>query len=168
MKKTLVLLALMPLAAGAQQIRLCDDCPEPPPIDLSLPNEIMHHEIQRVLNDVSWLASNEAAEANRLRAMKFDTVLMSINVPILQRFEFMAKIWQVVIDDYRGELARAELDMRNTDNSDDPTGFMHQAALKFKGKKPDFKKIIAEKRRAIERCIESRNKEMGELAEQVK
>jgi hypothetical protein len=165
MKKSLVLAMMLPLVSEAQ-IRLCDSCPAPPAIDLSLSGDAYHQQFERAFNDHSWLSSDEAALANLNR--KVDTILMSINVPILQRFEFMAKIYQVVIADYRAELAQVQLEARSIDTSDDPTGYMHQAKLKLKGKKPDVKAIIAEKQRHIERLIEDRNREMGELAEQVK
>ena len=165
MKKSVVLVVLLPLISQAQ-IRLCDTCPVPPAIDLSVSSDILHSQIERVLVDHTWMNSDEAILANMNR--RADTILMSVNVPILQRFEFMAKIYRVVIDDYRSELAKAQLDARNADNSDDPTGFLHQGAKKIAGKKSTFKELIAEKQRALSRIIESRNKEMGELAEQVK
>ena len=170
MKKSLVLIVIsIAISARSQTtIRLCDTCPDPPAIDLRHTGEAFNQQFYRAFNDQSWLSSQEALEANRQRPLHFDTVLVSINVPILQRFEFMAKIYQYVIADYRAELAKAELDGRNADNNDDPTGFTRQTASKLKGRKPDFKVLIAEKKRNLERVIESRNKEMGELAEQVK
>jgi hypothetical protein len=169
MKRSLVLIALLSsVAASAQiKIRLCDTCPDPPAIDLSRGGDEFYQQFSQAFNDNEWLLSPEAAKANRLRMLNVDTVLMSINVPVLQRFEFMSKIYQHVIADYRTELAKVELDARKVDNSDDPTGFAHQATLRLKGRKPDFKAIIAEKKRNLERVIENRNKEMGELTEMV-
>jgi len=164
MRNSLVLIALLPVAAGAQ-MRLCDTCPDPPAIDLNIPAHLLHSQIERVLSDQHWMRSDEAILANMHR--KVDTVLMSINVPVLQRFEFMSKIYQYVIADYRSELAKAELDARNPDAAEDPTGILHQGKSKLKGKR-DFTAIIAEKQRALDRVIESRNKEMGEMTEQVK
>lgn len=165
MKKTLVLIALLPVAAGAQ-IRLCDTCPAPPAIDLSVSSHILHSQIDRALGDHSWMNSEAAVLANMNR--RIDTVLMSVNVPVLQRFEFMAKIYQVVIAEYRSELAKAQLDARNSDNSDDPTGYLYQAKKKIGARKATLKDLVAEKQRALARIIETRNKEMGELTEQVR